>query len=257
MANLGEIRHDKEHAYGFSLDLLVRVKGLLISAPDGQQFQICTDRNLGYEPRHGFNHFLDWAFEHTGMEEQISEILGMEPHLRRDQQPRDDVDVGTCGICVKQFKTKPDQRDALVNHGFQRPGDGYLIGKCFGVGYPAYELSNQACREYIPVLQAVRQEKARTLVKLEMFKGTELVPSKKEGEPYVTLTPADPQFKTARTARIRSLKGEIAELTDFLEVLNERVVNWELAPDRIRRAGQPPRPLRELMVPPKGLQRKR
>lgn len=68
--------------------------------------------------------------------------------------------VGTCGICSNVQKLKGD--GALVLHGYQRPGYGWIQGSCFGVGYKAWELSPEAVEAYIKHLKSViPQQQAR------------------------------------------------------------------------------------------------
>lgn len=55
--------------------------------------------------------------------------------------------AGHCAICMGVFKV--DSVNGMVNHGYQRPGVGYLIGKCFGVGYLPYELGCQALHGWV------------------------------------------------------------------------------------------------------------
>lgn len=57
--------------------------------------------------------------------------------------------IGWCPICEGDFKVRGEH---LVHHGFQRPGIGYIVGDCPGVGYNPYELSTQACTVYRSLL---------------------------------------------------------------------------------------------------------
>lgn len=41
-----------------------------------------------------------------------------------------------CQICAGMWKAKKD--GTLVNHGYQRPGWGYIVGNCFGVGHQPF-----------------------------------------------------------------------------------------------------------------------
>lgn len=54
--------------------------------------------------------------------------------------------VGTCPVCERQQKVTPG--GAMVHHGYVRPGTGSIHGDCFGVGYPAYQLSTKGCEAY-------------------------------------------------------------------------------------------------------------
>ena len=58
--------------------------------------------------------------------------------------------VGTCAICENQQMLNRNRLDkegnpTMVLHGYLRPGVGYVIGDCYGVGWAPYELSAAAC----------------------------------------------------------------------------------------------------------------
>lgn len=62
--------------------------------------------------------------------------------------------LGWCPVCERDIKVRDNR---LVHHGYQRPGHGYIVGDCFGVGYEPYELSATCCEEYLKlVLSRVR-----------------------------------------------------------------------------------------------------
>lgn len=53
--------------------------------------------------------------------------------------------IGRCGVCEGDYKLLHGE---LVHHGYRRPGVGYIVGDCFGVGYAPYERSTAACEMY-------------------------------------------------------------------------------------------------------------
>lgn len=63
--------------------------------------------------------------------------------------------VGTCPVCERQQKVTP--AGAMVHHGYIRPGTGSIHGDCFGVRWPAYELSPRGCEAYRTLLAEWRQ----------------------------------------------------------------------------------------------------
>lgn len=57
--------------------------------------------------------------------------------------------VGTCAVCEGRVKVRDGN---LVHHGYRRPGHGYIVGDCFGVGRTPHEPSSQtatAFREFL------------------------------------------------------------------------------------------------------------
>lgn len=63
--------------------------------------------------------------------------------------------AGTCPACFGGFKLR-SRRDAehplLVLHGYERPGLGYVNGRCFGVDYPPFELSPEGSKAWLKEL---------------------------------------------------------------------------------------------------------
>src|SRR4051812_32658676 len=51
---------------------------------------------------------------------------------------------GTCQACFGAFAVKStsgiESQLEMVHHGYKRPGNGYIVGDCWGVGKKPYEL---------------------------------------------------------------------------------------------------------------------
>jgi hypothetical protein len=54
--------------------------------------------------------------------------------------------IGWCPVCQRDIKVRDG---LLVHHGYRRPGIGYIVGDCPGVGYEPYELGVSACEHYL------------------------------------------------------------------------------------------------------------
>lgn len=69
----------------------------------------------------------------------------MGDHMRAAFEKRQDTEnrIGTCPGCWGEFKVQQgvDGNWVLVLHGYQRPGDGAIIGRCKGVGWQPVEHS--------------------------------------------------------------------------------------------------------------------
>lgn len=61
--------------------------------------------------------------------------------------------AGICPVCQGLFKVNAAHQ--MVHHGFVRPGDGSIHGDCFGVGWPAYQVSPAGCRAYRDYLSRI------------------------------------------------------------------------------------------------------
>jgi hypothetical protein len=55
---------------------------------------------------------------------------------------------GTAGHCPVCDSLQRLRNGDMVLHGYERPGWGEVVGRCSGVGYPAYELSPAGCIAY-------------------------------------------------------------------------------------------------------------
>jgi hypothetical protein len=53
--------------------------------------------------------------------------------------------IGWCPVCQRDIKVRSRM---LVHHGYQRPGVGYIVGDCPGVGYEPFELGTEAADAY-------------------------------------------------------------------------------------------------------------
>ena len=66
-----------------------------------------------------------------------------------------------CQICERQQAT--DSNGCMVHHGYKRPGCGYLLGGCMGVGYKPY-MATDALQKYLRMVQSYIQECEAKLV---------------------------------------------------------------------------------------------
>lgn len=75
------------------------------------------------------------------------------------------------GLCQVCFRTYRVQRACISLHGFQRPGDGYLYGRCPGAKYAPFEVSCERTKEYLSMLRA---EEARRVADLNNLQAPDL-----------------------------------------------------------------------------------
>lgn len=66
--------------------------------------------------------------------------------------------IGLCAACMRSFVVQPDRQGTLrlVHHGYQRPGYGYIVGDCPGVGYEPHEVSPHLAQVMLDRLQLER-----------------------------------------------------------------------------------------------------
>ena len=78
--------------------------------------------------------------------------------------------TGLCPACQRQVKARDGK---LVHHGYQRPGAGYIVGDCFGVGYEPHEISPK-CAEDLKTLVTLRLGNEREALRHAPTKTTAL-----------------------------------------------------------------------------------
>lgn len=66
--------------------------------------------------------------------------------------------VARCPFCWGMFKVRDDDQDGIwqmVLHGYERPGDGHIIGQCYGVGDQPLEHSKAGLEKAIGIFQRI------------------------------------------------------------------------------------------------------
>jgi hypothetical protein len=58
--------------------------------------------------------------------------------------------LGTCPVCERSIRVRTGK---MVHHGYQRPGSGRIVGDCFAVGRPPYEVSCEGTEKYRHVIR--------------------------------------------------------------------------------------------------------
>ena len=140
---------------------------------------------------------------------------------------------GECQICQRRHIL--DSRGNLVLHGYQRPGHGYIVGDCFGVGHPPWEVSSDALATWIELLKKRSEKaeedavKASKLTTITINRGSDLNPR------MVTLTKGDPSFEGVIDKRVRDLKQQARWMADDAKRETQRLKTWK--PARVSAAG--------------------
>ncbi len=74
---------------------------------------------------------------------------------------------GECQIC--QHRQILSSKGTLVLHGYERPGNGYILGDCFGTGRKPWEVACDALAEWIEKLKRASAENARAAIAVAAF----------------------------------------------------------------------------------------
>jgi hypothetical protein len=163
---------------------------------------------------------LPWLKKDTSYLDQINALLGMEAHEPAAPRTRDNS--GSCGVCFQNVKLKQDR---VVLHGYKRPGVGYVIGDCFGMNYPPFELSDEATKDYVAKVLIPSLKNAKVyLHRLEAGEVTVL------GEPKREIKVGDPRWERALEDAIRNAKRAIEAAEDYLKAYEALIQHWKVRP---------------------------
>lgn len=135
--------------------------------------------------------------------------------------------LGTCAICTRSIKVRDG---VMVHHGFQRPGDGYIVGDCFAVHREPYEVSCEVTKEYRALLQKQLVDQEAWLVTLEAG----LVPHFIEVSHYTKMmrqfavgVTAPYEFERVCESRIRETRFNISGLKSEISRLTKMITDWQ------------------------------
>jgi hypothetical protein len=167
-------------------------------------------------------------------------VKGRRPVEKTEEQLRDETfNTGVCAICANRQKL--DGKIGMVMHGYQMSDynhAGYRVGKCFGVGYKPYELSNEANVAFAPVLEQHRKSIANAIKTLKSGKITSVDVRKEKWEGHqrvkytVTYTlEANPvEFKQEVENRLGRLDSELRYVKADIKTNNAKIEGWTLQP---------------------------
>lgn len=149
--------------------------------------------------------------------------------------------TGICAICESRQKLTSEEK--MVMHGYQMSEynhAGYRMGKCFGVGYKPYELSNEANIAYEPVLESQRTSlsnlvetlKSGTVVSLRVKKSKWDSSQRKMVDFDVTYTKEGTPFEFAQEMenKIYAVEGQLRTVKDYIKVNNIKIERWKAQP---------------------------
>jgi hypothetical protein len=138
--------------------------------------------------------------------------------------------VGKCPVCEGDFKLKDN---ALVHHGFERPGDGMIHGDCFAVGAAPYELSCEASKRYKAAVIRHREGPVARLVELQSGKVESLLVEKYldgYGKPprMVEVRKAEQpyDFEAALSSAKHRCEAKIRHLDQEIERMDKLINAW-------------------------------
>lgn len=224
-------RNEKDGAAVANLYSERLATSLRLTSPSGDSFDLLTT-----ELQYDMSKFYKWA-ESTDFFTQIAALLGMDvwikPEDRTNTYSREGAVAGHCAICGREQATKHNK---MVRHGYQRPGYGYLVGMCFGAYKDAYEISPDACKQYIPELEGYIRTSQKRLADIESGK---VVPTYQHRDTFSgTVTEIGPdhrRYSSMLDGELRREATNIKYATQDIERMKKQIANWK--PGKLRTIG--------------------
>jgi hypothetical protein len=150
--------------------------------------------------------------------------------------------VGECQICEQIQKLRKKE---LVLHGYKRPGHGYIVGDCPGVGHPPYELSCERCEVFRD--RAIEELESLTARITEVENKTGSIRAYKLDKPWhrwevqmplrgkfetKTFKAGDDEYERLRKVTEANLRNRLRYLLSDIDRLTARIDNWKRRPLR-------------------------
>lgn len=202
-------------------------KATRITAPNGDQMDLYSRSS----------EFFRWAGE-RGLVAAVSAVLGMDTpeveaekkEANRRAQHRLANRCGECSVCCDDFQR--NIRNKIWNHGFTRPGDGYLYGRCPGEGYDPYEISADGCVAYKALLEVELVKAKATLAFFQSDKvKTLLIDVGTRRQPKIEeITPEDHRWKDELKLRILQAQSKVDQIEREIARMIKRIADWKPVP---------------------------
>lgn len=206
--------------------------GFRFTSPDGKVFTLIPERyeasRKGADARSlrkslRLYDVLPWLKKETSYLQQISAALGMEPHEPATPRTRDNT--GTCAVCFRNIKLHhhdDPKPPTMALHGYNRPGHGYILGRCWGGSHQPFEKSCEATQMYLDEVQRHLDAQVKYCVSLSDPNLTEFYENKwyPSGETPKPLKKEDAN-KISSTYWEIQLKKHIAETWKKVEQIEQ------------------------------------
>lgn len=154
---------------------------------------------------------------------------------------------GTCGVCERHHKVR-DQK--VVLHGYQRPGDGYITGRCFGEAMLAWEISAEPAGRFLA--EVLRPSLASTEVRLAEFYGGLVTSLPREKRPltakpeYESITPGHGDWPAVFKHEQAKVFARYQHYQGLVARFEARIAAWQ--PAQLAPVAREPRYMRVVFV---------
>lgn len=149
-------------------------------------------------------------------------IKGMAPSTKPALPANPDKDVKTCPCCFRSIAVRGGK---MVHHGYERPGNGQLIGNCWGIAYAPLETSTEGLEWLIGFHDnKLKEDKLRLQELPTATKISILVQFPKVK--LETYTPDHKDWKKVYDIRKGELEGDIRNRKFNLDVYRRHLNDW-------------------------------
>lgn len=134
---------------------------------------------------------------------------------------------GTCQICGHMQIIK---KGLLVLHGYERPGRGYITGRCYGCSELPFEVSCDALKRWIGILGQMVAQREESLAGLGARTEVLRAPTYRSGKSMLIRKAEDAVAFANEIERIkRELESEIRGIESDIRMQNARLADWKPA----------------------------
>jgi hypothetical protein len=224
-------------AYQFTCRPWMGAEGWTITTSNGKKIEVLGGGYDYGELQHGYKkvprtkiqtyRWVPVLNKETDWLAQIDKKLGLGAFEK--SAPRTRESTGSCPACFQNIKLAGDG-EKMVLHGYRRPGTGTTQGSCFGVGYPAFELSVKGTKAYRDQVAEPAYKLAK--LKLEKLQRDDLEAFTSDRDPLnpKTITRDDPGFKHSLMSE-RQLAQHVLDMAEAeFKAYTKLVSNWKLRP---------------------------
>jgi hypothetical protein len=228
---------DGQKMHGAHYRSWIGAQGYRITDPHGKTFELLpwkydvkrlTDPKKFQKVLH-VSDALTWLKKHTSYYAQISELLGMEPHEPSAIRTRDNT--GTCAVCFRNIKlVQRGEEQLMALHGYNRPGYGYVVGRCWGGDHQPYELSCTATKR---ILEAANEKLAGVMTYLKNLSSPDLDKfNEKEwrlgAEPKIVSRNMNTLWDYLLGQHVKETEHEVKKVKSERDLYKWLVEHWEL-----------------------------
>lgn len=223
--------------YEFRFRPWMGAEGWSITTSNGKVIEVLPDAYDFGEFYHGYKEMKRTKIQtyrwvpvlnkETDWLSQIDKKLGLGAFEKT--APRTREKTGSCPVCFSNIKIGETDKK-MVLHGYMRPGTGSTHGKCFGVGYQAFEVSVEGTKDYLKA--AVEPAYKSAQLKSEKLHRDDLQVLSYGSDPTrpTVVTPDDPRW-AYHLDTARKMADQLAAIAEAeFRAFTKLVSNWKERP---------------------------